>query len=232
MSRPLDHNVIQFDRPEQAPPSAPAAQPDAEALLPTPPATSSSVTLHDATGRFFAVLSQLGCSLALSTDDARLILIGAARRPGVDRRPVLPHMRGLAAQGDLIAVGSADGVHVYKATRSLAPVAPYAPDTFDAVYVPRAIQLTGRCDFHDMAFVNGAIVAVNTRYSCVCTVDGRHSFTPIWKPPFITQLRPEDRCHLNGMALLGRTAPLRPLCWACPTSRAAGGIALSRMAVC
>ncbi len=27
------------------------------------------------------------------------------------------------------------------------------------------------------------------------------SFRPLWKPPWITRLAPEDRCHLNGLAL-------------------------------
>jgi uncharacterized protein (TIGR03032 family) len=31
-------------------------------------------------------------------------------------------------------------------------------------------------------------------------VDGQYNFTPLWQPPFITELAPEDRCHLNGMA--------------------------------
>lgn len=113
---------------------------------------------------------------------------------------LLPHLRGLAVQNNLMAMGGATSVHVYKNIAGLAPVAPDAPNKFDAVYVPRAVHYTGRCDFHDMAFLNGAIVGVNTRYSCLCTVDGVYSFTPIWQPPFITQLLSEDRCHLNGMA--------------------------------
>jgi hypothetical protein len=42
---------------------------------------------------------------------------------------------------------------------------------------------------------------VNTAFSCLCTLDGRHSFVPRWRPPFITSLAAEDRCHLNGMAM-------------------------------
>jgi uncharacterized protein (TIGR03032 family) len=33
-----------------------------------------------------------------------------------------------------------------------------------------------------------------------------HSFQPIWKPPFITKTAPEDRCHLNGLAMENGTA--------------------------
>jgi uncharacterized protein (TIGR03032 family) len=42
---------------------------------------------------------------------------------------------------------------------------------------------------------------VNTAIGCLCTLDGRHSFVPRWRPPFITSLAAEDRCHLNGLAM-------------------------------
>jgi uncharacterized protein (TIGR03032 family) len=29
-----------------------------------------------------------------------------------------------------------------------------------------------------------------------------HSFTPVWRPPFVTALAPEDRCHLNGLCMV------------------------------
>ena len=43
---------------------------------------------------------------------------------------------------------------------------------------------------------------VNTRFSCLCTLDSESSFVPRWRPPFITELAPADRCHLNGLALV------------------------------
>ena len=33
------------------------------------------------------------------------------------------------------------------------------------------------------------------------TISPRNSFQPLWHPPFISRLLPEDRCHLNGLAL-------------------------------
>ena len=44
---------------------------------------------------------------------------------------------------------------------------------------------------------------VNTLFSCLCTLDDRHSFVPRWRPSFITELAPEDRCHLNGLVTVG-----------------------------
>jgi uncharacterized protein (TIGR03032 family) len=73
---------------------------------------------------------------------------------------------------------------------------------YDRVYIPQVGYTTGEINIHDMAVDQaGRIVFVNTLFSCLATVSTTHSFTPIWKPPFITQLAAEDRCHLNGMAL-------------------------------
>jgi uncharacterized protein (TIGR03032 family) len=43
---------------------------------------------------------------------------------------------------------------------------------------------------------------VNTRFSCLCTLHPDYSFVPRWRPPFITTLAAEDRCHLNGLVLV------------------------------
>jgi uncharacterized protein (TIGR03032 family) len=32
-------------------------------------------------------------------------------------------------------------------------------------------------------------------------MDAEQSFVPVWKPPFVSDVVPEDRCHLNGLAL-------------------------------
>lgn len=42
---------------------------------------------------------------------------------------------------------------------------------------------------------------VNTRFSCLCTRSDTHSFVPQWRPPFISALAPQDRCHLNGLGM-------------------------------
>jgi len=75
---------------------------------------------------------------------------------------------------------------------------------FDACYVPRRVHFTGALDAHDIGLgADGDPVFVNTRYNCLATTDPRHSFNPIWRPPFISTLVDEDRCHLNGLAMDG-----------------------------
>ena len=44
---------------------------------------------------------------------------------------------------------------------------------------------------------------VNTLFGCIAAVSDGHSFRPIWQPPFLSKLAPEDRCHLNGLAMEG-----------------------------
>jgi uncharacterized protein (TIGR03032 family) len=74
--------------------------------------------------------------------------------------------------------------------------------TFDALLVPRNAQTLGDLDVHEIGVDEaGRVIFVNTSYSCLATVDIKHSFRPIWKPTFISRLANEDRCHLNGLAV-------------------------------
>ena len=62
---------------------------------------------------------------------------------------------------------------------------------------------TGAVDIHDLSFgSNGDIYAVNTLFSSIIKLDENYSFTPVWTPPQIDKITSEDRCHLNGMAML------------------------------
>jgi uncharacterized protein (TIGR03032 family) len=75
-------------------------------------------------------------------------------------------------------------------------------DRFDVVLMPRMTYITGNIDVHEVAADgDGRPVFVNTLYSCLATVDEKHSFRPIWKPSFISALAPEDRCHMNGLGM-------------------------------
>jgi uncharacterized protein (TIGR03032 family) len=62
--------------------------------------------------------------------------------------------------------------------------------------------ITGDLDIHDVAFdASRRPVFVNTLFSCIATASDGASFKPLWRPSFISKLAPEDRCHLNGMAM-------------------------------
>ncbi len=77
-----------------------------------------------------------------------------------------------------------------------------AADGYDRLYVPQVGYTTGHIDVHDVAVdADGRVIFVNTLFGCLATVDERYSFTPLWRPPFLSKLAGEDRCHLNGLAM-------------------------------
>lgn len=76
-------------------------------------------------------------------------------------------------------------------------------EEYDAVYVPQVAYYTGDLDIHDFAISdNGQPTFVNTLFNCLATLSHTHSFNHIWHPDFISRLAAEDRCHLNGLALV------------------------------
>lgn len=72
----------------------------------------------------------------------------------------------------------------------------------ERVYRPRVAHVTGDIDIHEIAEdSNGRLIFVNTLHSCLATLSDDLSFEPLWKPPFISKLAAEDRCHMNGLAM-------------------------------
>jgi uncharacterized protein (TIGR03032 family) len=72
----------------------------------------------------------------------------------------------------------------------------------DRLYVPKVGYTTSALDVHDVAVESGGRpVFVATLFNCLATLNERYSFTPLWRPPFVSKLVAEDRCHLNGLAL-------------------------------
>ena len=73
---------------------------------------------------------------------------------------------------------------------------------YDRLFVPQIGLTTGDLDIHDVAVdSSGRVIFVNTLFGCLATTNDRFSFSPLWKPPFLSRLAAEDRCHLNGLAM-------------------------------
>lgn len=152
------------------------------------------------TSNFANVLNQLKCSLLVTTYQAgRLVVI----RPDGD--VINTHFRmmrkpmGLAMGLDRFSVGTAQEIwefrNVSAVCRRLTP-----PEKHDACFLPRRVHFTGDVQIHEMSYQDHELWFVNTAFSCLCTYERDHSFVPRWRPKFITQYAPGDRCHLNGMA--------------------------------
>ena len=78
-----------------------------------------------------------------------------------------------------------------------------ANNMFEKCYVPRAALFTGAIDIHELGIrKDGSVIFINTKYNCLCAPSLAHSFKVLWKPEFISKIVPEDRCHLNGLAMV------------------------------
>lgn len=150
------------------------------------------------------LLNNLGCTLVLSTYQAgKVIFLSANQGGGLIQLPRTFHKpMGLAVGGDYLAVATRHQIIVLVNDRRLARLYPAGAGRYDSLFAPRATYYVNEVDIHDMAWADDTLWAVNTLFSCLCTIDFRYSFTPQWRPPFISQLAPEDRCHLNGLAML------------------------------
>jgi uncharacterized protein (TIGR03032 family) len=162
---------------------------------------------HEYSKSLPAFLAQHGVSLLITTYQAGKLVLAA---PTADGRELTLSYRGLTSpmgvavrsEGDGMAVAVQDQIWQFRNVPALAPRLEPA-GTYDACYLPRQAVYTGPIDAHEMAWCGGDLWVVNTLFSCLCTFDGLHNFIPRWKPRFISAIAAEDRCHLNGLGLIG-----------------------------
>lgn len=150
-------------------------------------------------GRWIATA---GGSVAITTYQAgKVALVGwNGTQVHVTMRD-FPRPMGLARQGDCLALATQEELLLLANAKLLA--GDYLEKgRYDALYVPRASFHTGALNLHDLAYGSEGLWAVNTRFGCLVTLSAEFSFVPRWQPPFLSELAPEDRCHLNGLALV------------------------------
>ncbi|PZD74607.1 hypothetical protein C1752_00608 [Acaryochloris thomasi RCC1774] len=148
------------------------------------------------------ILGQLGTSLILSTYQAgKLVVVGVHE----DELKISFHnferAMGVAVGRNQIAVGGKDWIYFLKSAPELASRVG-VQDTHDACFLVRGAHYTGEIAVHELVWGQEQLVVTNTRFSCLCALDNNSSFVPQWRPPFVSALAPEDRCHLNGIALV------------------------------
>ncbi len=171
---------------------------------PIAPASGNSEPLASVhTGNFPALLDELGVSLAVTTYQAgRLVFVRTEGERLNTHFRAFDRPMGMAALGDRLAVGC--GVQVWEYRDVPAVAAKVEPaGKHDACYLPRRSHVTGDIDVHEMEYApDGELWLINTRFSCLSTLRADCSFAPRWRPPFVSALAPEDRCHPNGLALV------------------------------
>ncbi len=150
-------------------------------------------------------MRQLGASLLITTYQAgKLVMV---RDEGEQlnthfRTFKAPMGLALANGGAKLAIGTTIQVWEFRDVSDVARRREPAGQ-HDACYLPRSSHITGNVLIHEMAYgAGGKLWIVNTRFSCLATLDAESSFLPRWRPPFVTELEPSDRCHLNGLAMV------------------------------
>ena len=153
-----------------------------------------------ASRQFTAWLRERSVSIAFTTYQTnRLFLAGRMPdgRASVFER-VFPRAMGLHASSERLWMSSL--YQLWRLDNILQPG--QVQDGYDRIFIPSIAYTTGDLDIHDIAIDrNGKLVFVNTMFSCLATIADGYSFEPLWKPPFISKLAAEDRCHLNGLAM-------------------------------
>ena len=152
-----------------------------------------------AKGNFADWLSRSGGSLAISTyNSGKLVLVSIRDDKLCYRTLKFPRPMGLARRGNHVAVALRGCVQLYKGAKK----AVSGRVIKSTRYRLQKQYDTGKIDCHDVAFGERGLYFVNTRFSCIARATSRCQFLRYWQPPFVSQMVPEDRCHLNGLGML------------------------------
>jgi uncharacterized protein (TIGR03032 family) len=162
-------------------------------------------------------LRQLGASLLVTTYQAgKLVMVRDEGDHLNTHYRAFPSPMGLALTdgGARFAIGTTLQVWEFRDVPSVARRLEPA-GRHDACFLPRSSHVTGNVLIHEMAYGHaplarsgsgargeGELWLVNTRFSCLATLDPESSFVPRWRPSFVTELEPSDRCHLNGLGMV------------------------------
>ncbi|HWU23353.1 MAG TPA: TIGR03032 family protein, partial [Nocardioides sp.] len=167
-----------------------------------PPAEPGSPFRSTATTNFATFLAMTQSSILVSTYQTGRLLVLRERDGELNT-----HFRsfespmGIAYDRGRLAMGTKSQVWTFadmpRLAASLEPKGRH-----DAAFAPRNVRFTGDIRVHDIGWAQGELWAVATRFSTLVTFDEHNSFVPRWRPPFITELAPEDRCHLNGLCVI------------------------------
>ncbi|MFN0055665.1 MAG: TIGR03032 family protein [Planctomycetales bacterium] len=180
---------------EAATPSQPDAPPPAD-----PPQPDPMRSVH--TSNFPEVLAHFGMSVLVTTYQAgRLVVLRNDQGVLNTHFRMFPKPMGLALAPNRLAIGTEMEIREFHNIPAVAPKLE-PKGKHDVAFLPRTAHGTGDVQIHEMAWIDGEVWFVNTRFSCLCTRSAIYSFQPQWRPWFVSKLSPDDRCHLNGLCAI------------------------------
>ena len=135
-----------------------------------------------------------------SYQSGRLYLLGSDQKGRLSfHERIYQRAMGIVGNGQRLYMG---GLYQIWRFENILGEGQAANGMFDKCYVPRNAQFTGALDIHELGIrKDGTVIFVNTKYNCLAVPSTTHSFKALWKPDFVSGIVPEDRCHLNGLAM-------------------------------
>jgi len=148
-------------------------------------------------------LAASGGSLVVTTYQAGMVLLIGWTGTQLSLLPRhFDKVTGIDVNDGRLAVAARHEIHCFANAPALAhDLLLEAPGRYDALYMPRSTHYTADIHAHDVAFEGETLWVVNTRFCCLARLSQRYTFEPVWKPRFVSEVVPEDRCHLNGLGL-------------------------------
>ncbi len=155
---------------------------------------------------FPKILHKLKSTLIYSTYQAgKVIMISSANGDTITKyaknfkRPM-----GIAVSEDSkqLAIASKSEIGIFSSNPVLAASYPEQKEKYSHLYIPQSKFNTGIVDTHEIVWSEDELLITNTLFSSISKMSHRYHFDLYWKPDFISSLAPEDRCHLNGVALV------------------------------
>jgi len=144
-------------------------------------------------------LKQTGLTLVMTNYQAHKIMMIGQYDDKLDvRYKNFQRPMGMCASGNRIWTGFGHTIWEFANFKSAASKINDGKN-YDACYLPLNLHVTGDIDIHEMEHLDGELYFINTKFSCLCVLKDNNSFKPVWKPPFISDLLPVDKCHLNGL---------------------------------
>ncbi|REK11985.1 MAG: TIGR03032 family protein [Planctomycetota bacterium] len=169
-----------------------------------PTDNSGAIVACSISESFAEWLASAGGTLAISTYQAgKVALVGWNGQQVSLLLRDFPKPMGMAVRDRQMALATHHEVLLLADAPLLAPeLFEQQPGRYDALYLPRVAYQTGDLHVHDVGFGDDGLWLVNTRFCCLSAPSDEFSFAPRWKPPFVSEIVPEDRCHLNGLAIV------------------------------
>ncbi len=141
------------------------------------------------------------CLLISSYQSGQLLIVGADSNDKVlIQQHKFDRAMGISTYKGGFAFGTLHQVWRFCLVNPLGKTSPGG----QLVLMPQNCHYTGFVNCHDVSRTkNNEILYASTLFNCVAKITESSNLSPIWVPPFIDGFVPEDRCHLNGVAVEG-----------------------------